>query len=269
MIKSISIRGTFVLALLTFGLIPLVGFVWYSYERAVAREFHEVKDRHLLLAHNLSSALSKYERDVRAAVQTIAESLSNKTIAANSFDLMNVLDIQSVSLLDAKDGSLLEGISSVSKLVPVSFERSILEAAFSAKDAGTYQFMPVQHTDQGNIIHLAGSDGNNLVVAQLNTNFFVELGEQIAFGVKGHAAIVDQQGNILAHPLPSWVRIAKNISKVSSVKRMMQGETGIEQFYSPALKGNMIAGLTSVPGPGWGVMIPQPVSEIYGKVLRI
>ena len=43
---------------------------------------------------------------------------------------------------------------------------------------------------------------------------------------------------------------------------MMNGETGIEQFYSPALKGDMIAGLTSVGGPGWGVMIPQPTSSV-------
>ena len=28
----------------------------------------------------------------------------------------------------------------------------------------------------------------------------------------------------------------------------------------------MIAGLTFVEGPGWGVMIPQPVEELYDKV---
>ena len=100
----------------------------------------------------------------------------------------------------------------------------------------------------------------------MSTEYFVTLGESISFGLKGHAAIVDHEGNVLAHPLPSWIAARKNIAKVSAVRRMMNGETGIQQFYSPALKGDMIAGLTAVNGPGWGVMIPQPVSELYDKV---
>ncbi len=46
---------------------------------------------------------------------------------------------------------------------------------------------------------------------------------------------------------------------------MLNGETGIETFYSPALKGDMIAGFTVVPEVGWGVMIPQPVIELHEK----
>ena len=79
----------------------------------------------------------------------------------------------------------------------------------------------------------------------------------------GHAAIVDRNGRVLAHPLATWVRDAVDISDVSVVQRMMAGDTGIGQFYSPALKGDMIAGFTSVPKAGWGVMIPQPVSELH------
>jgi len=73
-------------------------------------------------------------------------------------------------------------------------------------------------------------------------------------------SIVDHKGNVLAHPVPSWMASARNMAKISAVCRIMNGETGIERFYSPALRGDMIAGLPSVSGPGWGVMIPQPVA---------
>jgi len=46
---------------------------------------------------------------------------------------------------------------------------------------------------------------------------------------------------------------------------MMRGETGVSEFYSPPMQANMIAGHTSVPGVGWGVMVPQPVEELENR----
>ena len=43
---------------------------------------------------------------------------------------------------------------------------------------------------------------------------------------------------------------------------MMRGETGVGQFWSPAVDGMMIAGYAVVPETGWGVMVPQPISEL-------
>lgn len=50
---------------------------------------------------------------------------------------------------------------------------------------------------------------------------------------------------------------------------MLNGETGVEIFYSPALKDDMIAGFTSVPGVKWGVMVPQPIKELQNKANAI
>jgi signal transduction histidine kinase len=119
--------------------------------------------------------------------------------------------------------------------------------------------------DGNPVLYMAVLIGDFLAVGAIKTTYFVELGQAISFGKKGHAAIVDHAGNVLAHPLPSWRRQMKNISKVAAVKRMLAGETGISRFYSPALKADMIAGFTTVPGTGWGVMIPQPMSELEAK----
>jgi signal transduction histidine kinase len=61
----------------------------------------------------------------------------------------------------------------------------------------------------------------------------------------------------------------KDISSVAAVRRMRRGETGVEVFYSPALRTEMIAGFTHVPRTGWGVMVPQPLSELTAAASRI
>ena len=50
---------------------------------------------------------------------------------------------------------------------------------------------------------------------------------------------------------------------------MMRGETGVGQFYSPAFNGNMIAGYAVVPETGWGVMVPQPISELRRRAGQV
>ena len=47
---------------------------------------------------------------------------------------------------------------------------------------------------------------------------------------------------------------------------MMRGESGVTEFYSPFLKEQMVAGYAAVPEIGWGVMVPQPKSEIERQV---
>lgn len=257
---NLNIRTGLLIAFIAVGLLPLAGLTWLTYERTLAREFNEVEDRHLLLAENLSSALSRYERDIRTTVKTIAGSLGETRVVENSQELLNTLGIQSVSIIDPATGDTLHSSANS------DFSNELLAMIKTYATTTRFEFTPVFKLSQGiNALFLVAKSGDNIAVAQINTKYFQELGKEISFGEKGHAAIVDQDGNVLSHPLESWVKAAKNISAVSAVKRMMNGETGVERFYSPALKGDMIAGLTVVPGPGWGVMIPQPISELEAK----
>ena len=96
----------------------------------------------------------------------------------------------------------------------------------------------------------------------VSTRYLVSLQQAIAFGDRGHAVITDGSGQVIAHPLKDWVAASKDISGVPVVAAMMRGETGVGQFYSPAFNGMMIAGYAVVPETGWGVMVPQPISEL-------
>ena len=102
-------------------------------------------------------------------------------------------------------------------------------------------------------------------VGAMGIDYITKLQRHITFGELGHAAIVDSSGNIIAHPNKEWSHSIKNISKVKPVKHMINGESGVTEFYSPAVKADMITGYTVVPGVGWGLMVPQLIEELRDK----
>ena len=104
--------------------------------------------------------------------------------------------------------------------------------------------------------------GLPFAAARMSLDRLRDLRRSIAFGEKGHAAIVDHRGNIVSHPRPDWEVAIKNIAKIDPVARMIAGETGISRFYSPAADLKMVAGFAAIPRSGWGVMVPQPEREL-------
>ena len=104
--------------------------------------------------------------------------------------------------------------------------------------------------------------GIPIASARMSLDHLRELRRSIVFGERGHAAIVDHLGNIVSHPRPDWEAAIKNIATVDPVARMIDGETGVSRFYSPAANLQMVAGIAAIPDFGWGVMVPQPENEL-------
>ncbi|MDX1812348.1 MAG: ATP-binding protein, partial [Gammaproteobacteria bacterium] len=109
----------------------------------------------------------------------------------------------------------------------------------------------------------------SIIVAELDINVLESLRKKIKFGQGGHSAFVDENGRALVHPNPAWAAEAKDLSHINVVQKMMQGKTGVTEFYSPFIKENMVVGYTSVPNLGWGIMVPQPKSEVEHMVNRL
>jgi diguanylate cyclase (GGDEF)-like protein len=105
-----------------------------------------------------------------------------------------------------------------------------------------------------------------VILGELRTDLIEDIRRRVKFGKKGHSAIVDPTGHVIAHPNPAWVAEIRDISDWEIVKSMMAGKTGVTKFYSPFMKDNMVAGYASVPGIGWGIMVPQPESEVAEHV---
>jgi hypothetical protein len=60
-----------------------------------------------------------------------------------------------------------------------------------------------------------------------------------------------------------------DLSQIPPVKAIMAGQTGVIRFYSPAYHAGMITVYTSVPETKWGVMVPQPMDELYAQAEQV
>ncbi|NJR13208.1 MAG: EAL domain-containing protein [Phyllobacteriaceae bacterium] len=100
------------------------------------------------------------------------------------------------------------------------------------------------------------------MIGQIGTEHFVELAGGIRFGRSGHAVIVDQMGQVLAHPKDEWVQTAQSLAQLRPISQGLAMGNGVAEFYSPALEADMVAGFSGVRNAGWAVMVPQPLAEL-------
>ena len=245
---------------------PLLLFQAWPHSTVLRGELDEVHERHLLLAHNLAAALERYHRDLVTTFELLSTAESDWTNTKATHAVLENLDFIHICLADWATGRVTAAIAPIAAPCPATIATQTLDNLKSIATHDSVTFGGAVEEPTGRLaIHIVKRQGDKLVIGAITTAYFRQLGEAIAFGVKGHAAIVDHTGQALSHPRPDWVAERKNMSKISAVQRMLNRETGVEVFYSPALDADMIAGFTFVDPVGWGVMIPQPISELYQR----
>lgn len=251
---------------------PLLAYWYWSYTTALDNQYDEVRERHLLIARNLGAALQRYHQDLVSTFDALAVGYGSDQNVALFAPLLAELNFRHVCVFGG-DGDRFESAPYGSvdfcrdRISPEMLKRSLLVAGTSRRVAMT-GVKRLKGVDDPTICLILSVD-DKLVLGVVSTKYFREISSKISFGVQGHAAIVDQTGRVLAHPLPEWVAEARDISSISAVRRMLAGEQGVDIFFSPALKGLMIAGFTAVENAGWGVMVPQPVKELQASARRL
>jgi signal transduction histidine kinase/CheY-like chemotaxis protein len=251
---------------------PIAVLAWWEGNTSFQNELDSVRERHLLVARNLTSTMSRYVKDVEAVFGLTFESGALSHPVAGLTDLLMSLDVIHVCLL-GPDGTLeseiggLSGDSIGNLPLPLLADLRVLAAGTHGQiaisnlyhdAAGTPVFYLVKQFPAG-----------RLGLGVVTTSYLVSLQQAIAFGDHGHAVIVDAKGQVIAHPFKDWIAASRDISGVPVVAAMMRGETGVGQFYSPAFNGNMIAGYAVVPETGWGVMVPQPIAELRRRADQV
>ena len=240
--------------------------------RAWHREVQTVHQQHLLLAQHLAEALSRYAEDVEAAFQlTVASLVANQPLPALTA-MTDRLHFKYVCIVNGS-GTIEHLLSSIPGLTLDDIPEQLLK---------TWQMAPKTQTDTPvfsdvlpdrhgvpTIFLWYPLSPERYALGALKTAYFVRLQSTTKFGKRGHATIVDRRGRIIAHPNPQWQAQIQDMSQVEPVRRMMEGETGVARFYSPALQTMMIAGFTTASKTGWGVMIPQPLSELEEHVRAV
>ncbi|MBC7637640.1 MAG: response regulator [Acetobacteraceae bacterium] len=274
---GIRLQYLLFVALTAVAAIPVLTLDIWEAQASFEREVDSVRERHLLVARNLTSTMSRYVVDIKAVFMVAIAPGTLNPDTPGLTQLLDLLDFVHVCVF-AADGTI-EAFLPVKKL-PTPQEigaRGIADlralAATRTSDGG----------NDGPILSNLRRDPNGrpafylvkalpngrLAVGEVTTEYLVRLQSVIAFGERGHAVITDANGLAIAHPFKEWVARMQDLSAVPTVKKMMARQTGVDQFYSPAFKDDMIAGFSFVPESGWGVMVPQPLSELKRRAREI
>ncbi len=251
--------------------VPVAVFALWPLTRPLENEVAQVADKHLLVARHVSHALTRYHRDAISVFEMVSGNLAADRSLPGSSRLLTNLHFRHICVLSLTNGSLIAAVTAKNESLPSGVPLAALRKLTKAAGINRTVMSPVSKDRQGRpaIYFARRLTGSRIAIGAIGTDYFLQLGKAVIFGKRGHAAIVDQTGTILAHPKPAWVAVQKNIAKIAPVKRMLGGDTGVMKFYSPALKADMIAGYTAVKGPGWGVMVPQPFQELEDRASAI
>ncbi len=230
---------------------------------ALDRQITGVKDKNLVIARNVGAALERYTLDLKNAFELMAGSNLTGTAPGDVRQFLTSLNFVHFCFADIETGRIIASLETDRFECPSIISEKRFNRFKALLKPGETVFSPVMKDPRDRpVFYLLRAHDDVLTVAAVLTTYVVEQGKAVSFGVLGHAAIVDSAGQVIAHPLDDWQQQIKDLSAVDPVKRMLAGETGTSQFFSPALNADMVTGFTGVSTPGWGVMVPQPVSEI-------
>ena len=264
-----KLRTLIFVALVLVAVLPVGLLAWWQHKTVVESEFSVVENQHQVIAGNLVVALERYAADLESSFRLAEENLAHSHPIAGLEQHLGEVHFQRIVAIEPNGRILARQCALIcpqdeyfSNTVLATLQPTIGRAA---SQPGRVLFSPVTFDPRGNpAIYLAMQvpDGH-LALGEVRTDYLVELQRGISFGVKGHAAIVDHAGHVIAHPRDEWTREIRDLSAISIVQQMMNGESGVTRFYSPAAEADMVAGFNVVSGPGWGVMVPQPQQEIF------
>jgi len=273
-LKSLNSMRTYVFCAMVIVVLVPLGFKLHNREKAAfERELVKVEQGHLIIADNLASTLERYANDIRHTFDFIAANPDTRWDGAALEALLSSFNIRFVVVL-GPDNQVRQSVFTTDMALPP--DEVINDLRARARTTATLM-TGIIRVDDRPLMFLARHIGQDqLVLGAFDTSFLVDQQQEIAFGEKGHAMIVDQNGLVIAHPKPEWTAASQDASRLSVVQMMLAGKTGVMQFFSPPLQADMIAGYTSVPSTGWGVMVPQPISELEdaarveaGELLRL
>ena len=143
----------------------------------------------------------------------------------------------------------------------------------TARSGKTY-FSPVYFRDESEpyltiaVAERAADPG--VVVAELNLKFVAEVVATITVGDAGRAYVVDERGQLIAHPDLSLVLRRTDLAALPQVAEAIArrgSAAGGQAMTARDLAGNdVLTAYDSIPSVGWVVFVEQPLAEAFGPI---
>lgn len=281
-LRNLPISRLIMASIVLVSLLPLVLLSPQIHQTIWDNAQREVTEKHLLIAQNLAEPLRLFVDSHQNSLQMLANTFQQ---FENSPSKLNILLDQSLNqaqnftaltLINTKGQLLISSIKNTTpdkKLPDYSKHLCFLNILTSGKkEVSATHFSLITNKPtimMGQPVFNLKNELVSVLLAEVDLKPIEAIRAKIRFGELGHSAIVDAKGQALAHPNPEWTASIKDLSHLPIIKKMMAGETGVMEFYSPHIKSDMVAGYAGIKGLGWGVMVPQPKYEIEASVATI
>ncbi len=225
--------GSFVFVLL----LPL-GFIISSLsQHSWDSAQNELKEKHLLIAKNMTQPVSLYFSSYQKTLDTFVESTNLSTKNINGIKtlmdgLVNKLDnYVAISFLSIEDGSSVVSVKDEYKIRSTeslnSFSYHETENKYRKYDTANSISSVIRSTVSNNPVvlikhHIIGKDLNKkgTLFVELDLAPVREMCNKIQFGIKGHCVIIDQLGQVVAHPSKELEQQIRDIASIGILDKM-------------------------------------------------
>lgn len=264
---SVDLRVLTFTMMMAVAVVPIMLFYNWVERSSLEKEIGYVKEKHLILAQNLSSTLTRYVQDAKVSFALAVDNRLDGKSKTGFEDALANFNLCHIMVIDGQNQTLarIEGRSDHARDLPSAENIAHLRALAGAAGGKVVVSGIRNHAGDPHFFMAMQLADGSLAIAPWGPRYVRELQSSIIFGERGHAMVVDQHGHVVAHPNADWQKTSKDASKLSVVQAMVAGKTGVMEFYSPPMKAQMIAGYTNVSETGWGVMVPQPMSELESR----
>ncbi len=251
---------------------PLAIFWLWPQSRVLDSEINDAKERHMIIAKNLEVSLDQYYLNVVKTFEYFVKDFASVSNSKPRAELLGHLYINSICMINKETRNVVRSIKSLDHTCPKSIKRTRLNwmnEQLADSFEKTVLTSVMQSADSGNVLYALYENKTSIFVGTISTQYLINMGKNVKFGNKGHAVILDKSGNALFHPREEWTSKRANLGNLNPVKKIHNGQKGVDVFYSPTLREDMITGFTQTKSAGWGIMIRQPVSGLLDKTSEV
>ena len=260
-------------------LLPLGFIISYLNQHSWGMAQMELQEKHLMLAKSLEEPILQYVNTYQKSIDVFLESTNfaqkDRTelkplihTFVNSLDNISSISYSSINtgktIISINDNYKVRGSNNLKPFTYHTTENKYrkydVKNSISSVIRSSVSRKPVVVISH----HIIGSDQNKrgTLFVELELAPIADMCRKIRFGKKGHCAITDDRGQVIAHPKKELEAEIHNISEIGILNKMREAKSGVWSFFSPIQNEEMISGYNTVDGLGWGIIIPQPQSEL-------
>ncbi|MFQ5520067.1 MAG: cache domain-containing protein, partial [Candidatus Methylomirabilia bacterium] len=226
-------------------------------------------------AFKIQQFIQEIEKTMRASTQT-KEIVAAGLTEAYRFELIKLLRIvpaiTEVAALNPNGGEQIK-VSKVRTIFPEDLEDRSSDEAFLGARGGNSFFGQVYFVRESEpyitiavpIERFAG-EVVGVLITEVNLKFIWQVVSEIKVGKDGHAYVVSDSGDLIAHPDISLVLQKRNLGHLGQVKAALAGAPGPLDAQPNLVGKKVFPAYYPIPALGWAVLVERPRKEAYAPL---